>query len=264
MYAHGIKLTCPSEALGTEPIPVEVEICGDMRTYWDNDGIIDKALTVALLRRDRPGLRFLDKIDPGLIMLPDKPLPGRPSDETLDADPAMVRELKTLDAAPLQPAQLGTAEYLVTGAFSKWWAGIRDLRVLDPKQRVRPPATLRLGFDGQPLPVRPCTVEEQAQLRASGVGDGCSLVVPIKAGLLQPEAWTKHGQPWLTIVGFKLCPQGGGCGGIFALETVADGAAGQVLVPVSMLSVLPLEGDWLFLGLVGNELLPPSEIRLEK
>jgi len=265
MEDYGITLTCPSEASGTEPIPVKVEMRGNMRTYWDNDGIIDKALTVAILRRDRPGLRFLDKIDPNVIMLPDEPLPGRPSDEVLDADPAMVTELKTFDAAPLPQSQPGSAEYLVTGAFSNWWAGVRELRVLDPLNRVRPPALPRLGLDGRTLPVRSRGTQEESQLRFEGAGENRCLVVPVGAGLLKQEVWAKRGQgqPWLTVVGFNLCSRGGGCGGSFAIETVEDDSSGDVLIPSSMLSAMPFNRNWLFLGIVCDELLPPTEIRIE-
>src|SRR6476646_2908862 len=93
----GISLNCPAEAESSAAIPVEIEMAADARTYWDNNGILDHALTVALVRRDAPGLRFLPKIDPNAIMLPDEPLPGRPSEASLDADRDLTVETKVFD-----------------------------------------------------------------------------------------------------------------------------------------------------------------------
>lgn len=229
----------------------------DMRTYWDNDGIIDKALTVALVRRDRPGLRFLAKIDPRAIMLPDKPLPGRPSDAQLDADTSVVMEQRVLNAMAFQQ---GAAEYLVTGAFSKWWTGPSELHVTDPLKRVCPPELARPAPDGRPWRVRPRT-SERRELRLEHAGDQDCLVVPIRAGLLEEPAEVArgYGQPWVTLVGFRLCSRGGGCGGNFAVEH-SESLAGEVLIPLGALAPTPSEGHWLFLGLVAGELLPTTEI----
>jgi hypothetical protein len=44
----------------------------------------------------------------------------------------------------------------------------------------------------------------------------------------------------------------------------SDELDGEVAIPVSCLSLGPLEGEWLFLGVVGGVLLPPVEVTLRK
>src|SRR5664279_4523950 len=51
-----ITLRCPAEASSRGPIPLDVTMVADARTYWDNQGLIDEALQVILVRRDSPGL----------------------------------------------------------------------------------------------------------------------------------------------------------------------------------------------------------------
>jgi hypothetical protein len=261
---YGITVDCPAEAKATEAIPVHVVMRGNERTYWDNDGIIDKALTVALLRRDRPGLSFLAKIDPRAIMLPDQPLPGRPSDQELDASTVMVVEKRTLDAAAPEQWGRGAAEYFVTGAFSQWWSGVRELRVTDPAKRVAPPAVPRLGPDGRPWKVRPRMTNEDSPIRLERAGDEACLVIPIRAGLFAGPEWASRGTdvPWVSVVGFNLRSRGGGCGESFAIDAGGSEVGGEVSIPIRALSLMPIEGEWLFMGVAGGDLLPPAEVQV--
>src|SRR5699024_2515460 len=91
--------------------------------------------TVALVRRDRPGLEYLPKIPPEAIMA-DVVLPGRPSDEELDADTSVTVQGLTLDASG-GSARPGAADFFVVAAFSKWWVGPRRLRIEDSHAGVR-------------------------------------------------------------------------------------------------------------------------------
>jgi hypothetical protein len=264
MQPPGITLNCPPEAPGTEPISVQVQTNADMRTYYDNDGIIDKALTVALIRRDRPGLRFLAKIDPRAIMLPDTPLDGRPSDEELDSDLATVSEDKVLDARPWEEARQGAGEYFVTAAFSKWWAGVRNLRVTDGRNRVAPWEAPRRERDGRAWTARPRSTEGEIPIHLEHAGGQDFLAVPIPASLFAAPQWAPVGaeQPWLSVVGFNLCTRGGACGGDFAVDVGRRALPGDVLIPLSALAPTRLVGDWLFLAVAGGQLLAPAEVQL--
>jgi hypothetical protein len=77
-----VALRCPAEASSRGPILIEVSLDADARTYWDNQGVIDAALQIMLVRTDRPGLLSVAKSDPAAMMSPSSPLPGRPSEET--------------------------------------------------------------------------------------------------------------------------------------------------------------------------------------
>ncbi len=264
MQEPGIKLVCPPEGRGTDPIPVQVRISADMRTYWDNNGLIGRALTVAVLRRDRPGVRLLAQVDPRAIMLSDTPLHGRPSDEELDSDNATVSEDKVLDARPWEEVGRGAAEYYVTGSFSKWWAGVRELRVTDPRNHIAPSEAPGRDRDGRAWKVRPRLADQEATIHAESANDGEYLAVPITAGLFAGPQWLPRGreQPWLSVVGFNLSTRGGVCGGDFAIEVGQSEGAADILLPLEALSLTPLEGHWLFLGVAGGLLVPPAEIRL--
>lgn len=259
MDEHGLTIHCPPEAPASGPVAVTVTMRADMRTYWDNNGIIDKALTVAMVRRDRPGLRFLAKIDPKAIMLPDAPLIGRPSDAELDAAPATITEVKTLDGAASLSAEQGAADYFVTAAFSRWWGGLKLIRITAQDDRLEPPTTLEPGPTGQPWSMRKGT-DPAAVLQLEGLGRGCRLVVPVSAGTLARSG--SESVDWLTVVGFKLGTTGGACGGLYGLPVERKAAADrmEVLIPLAALAPMPDVGRWLFLAFIRCDMLPPQEI----
>lgn len=268
MDSPGIRLTCPAAAVVGAPIPIEIEMGADVRTYWDNDGILDKALSVAIVRRDAPGLRFLEKIDPHALMLPDEPLPGRPSDVELDADPGMVCETKQLDAHAGHSAA-GAGEYFVTAAFSKWWGGLRSLRVEDPTGSVLPGSLLTQGPGDRPWPTEAPASPRTPQIRLGRHNRQALLYVPIQTPATDPGVTAARGPHttsarWLTLLGFNLGTRGGACGGLFALEADLHTSANQheVAIPLSTLAPRAEPGRWVFLAFVGSEILPVSEVRL--
>jgi len=265
MDTPGISLACPTEALASGPIPVEALMRADARTYWDNDGILDKALTVAVVRRDCPGLRFLDKIDRSAIMMPDERLPGRPSDTQLDADGGIVSESKLLDARGASSTAQGSADYFVTAAFSKWWAGLRTLRVSDPSERVCPSdQTPQPGPGMLPWPIRTPPGNADPSIHVDPGTRSSVLVVPFRIARPIRPAVAGSGKPaaWLTVLGFKLGTLGGACGGMFDLGH-ADSSqemVGEVTIPLSALTPRPDAGTWIFLGFIGDAALPPNQI----
>jgi hypothetical protein len=262
METPGISLSCPTEASTSGPIPIEVIMRADARTYWDNDGILDKALTVALVRRDGPGLRFLEKIDANAIMMPDEPLPGRPSDAQLDADTGMVTETKGIDAAVQPGIQQCSADYFVTAGFSKWWAGLRTLRVTDPRGRSRPSDRSPLGLDMRPALIRrPSSHPDQSVYIER---ESHSLVVPFRvaAPVFRSSDSPQEPHVWLSVIGFKLDTRGGACGGVFGLdvEDKSAGVDGEATIPLSALAPRPDAGCWMFLGFMGGEALSANEV----
>jgi hypothetical protein len=266
MDDHGISLTCPADAPASGPIPVEVHMRADPRTYWDNDGILDNALTVALVRRDRPGLRFLPMVDPHAHMLPDPPLPGRPADTELDAEQWTVGEVKQLDATlPAEHAR-GSADYFVTAGFSKWWAGPCELKsTASPDSRAPAPAPDHAP-DGRPWPVQALAPGAIVKTRLERGKQGSALVLPFHADLSKrgfPQG-ERHGHAWLTVLAFHLTTKGGASGGIFAIDVqrTAGEVSGQVSIPVSLLVPGPTAGRWLFQAFLAHEALSPAEVTL--
>ena len=262
----GVKLRCPSDAAASGPIPVEVEMTADARTYWDNQGILDNALTVALVRRDRPGLQFLAKVDREAIMSPESVLPGRPADADLDADTSVTVEEKTLDARG-GSVDAGAAEYFVIAAFSKWWVMPGRLRIQDSQGRVR-------AFPDRPRPID-TRLDRRARREQTPIGlsitkdrvDGRAV---LRASLRGPRSAGPHDtvasrpeKPWLTVLGFHLRERGGASGGLFALGE-RNGVVGEVdaVVPFSALTPAVNGGRWIFFAFVGDESSAPTEILL--
>jgi hypothetical protein len=255
----GIRLNCPAEAESSAAIPVEIEMAADARTYWDNNGILDHALTVALVRRDAPGLRFLPKIDPNAIMLPDEPLPGRPSEASLDADRDLTVETKVLDAGGgFGALHDGAAEYHVAVGFSKWWAAPRKLRVRDRDGRVRGPdqpvATIPVA---RPIPTN---AREGVSLALARDDGRPALVSEFR---IRPSKAYETGC-WLTILGLRLNTRGGASGGVFRLVTTPQAfeLIGRTVIPLSALAPAVTVGKWVFLAFIGDETSAPLEVSL--
>jgi len=266
MDTPGIQLTCPEEAPAGGSIPIVAVMCADPRTYWDNNGLIYKALSVTLVRRDEPGLFFLDKIDPHVIMLPDEPLQGRPSDDQLDAETWMVSETKLLDASDVLSTKHGSGEYFVTAAFSKWWAGLRAFRVSDPHGKASASEQPQHGPVMQAWPVRPFMPNAEPSVRLERTREGSFLVFPFGSNMAIHNALDHSANlnAWISVLGFKLDTRGGACAGVFDLGPTEKlpKVPSEVSIPISALDSRPDAGCWIFLGFVANEALPPNEIWL--
>jgi len=266
MDDHGISLTFPPEAPASGPIPVEATLRADPTTYWDNDGILDKALTVALVRRDRPGLRLLETIDPHALMLPDAPLPGRPSDAELAAERWTVAEVKPLDATTPDETLRGQGDYFVVGGFATFWTGPFELRMTDAKARRAPAPAPARRPDGSPWPVRILGREALARARVEAEAGGRVLVLPFHVDLSRRAfpPGEERGPAWLTVLGLRLASQGGACGGLYAieLERASTELSGEVSIPLASLGPVPGAGRWLFQAFIGHQALSPAEVTL--
>lgn len=127
-----VTMNCPATAPAGGPILIGVTMDADARTYWDNQGVIDQALQVLLVRSDRPGVLYLAKTDPAASLLPVEPLPGRPSNEELaKGDKGRVSEHKEYDLRAYGRGHAGGAQYHVLASFADAWAGPTALRVVD-------------------------------------------------------------------------------------------------------------------------------------
>ncbi len=111
---------------------MDVRIAADMRTYWDNNGIINGSLSVVFIRFDKPGMVAIAKTAPRAFMLPDTPLTGRPSDQELDRDDATVSEQHRYDLLAYGRTHPGSADYFVVAAFSDAWQGPIKVRITSP------------------------------------------------------------------------------------------------------------------------------------
>ena len=257
-----VTLRCPAEVSSQGPIPIEVSLDADARTYWDNQGVIDEALQIMLVRTDRPGLLFVAKSDPAAMMQPSSPLPGRPSVEELARSPAHVVQKNSYDVLAYGRQHRGAAEYFVVAAFSDAWSGPTRLKVVDldgpmvPEQRE---ADLPLANQwNEPIPA----------------GHGVSVKIgeiaghPAVFGAFRTNA-AKHdgGVPFATIVLARLGPTGGTLQRQFRLAYTRDkeDVIGGFVVPLSTLDELNQSvgpGRYVVFAFVNGESAPTSLVQI--
>lgn len=129
----GVTLLVPRYAHSHGPIPCHIKMVADMETYYANHGILDQALNVLLIRRDAPGVRFLDKIDPRVFMLADTPIEP-PCGRSAQA-PGRVCEERTLDPLEYGATLDGAGEYYVLATFASFWTEPFPLSIRHPTER---------------------------------------------------------------------------------------------------------------------------------
>lgn len=128
-----VKLSCPSEASSQGPIAFDVVLDADARTYWNTQGILDDALEILLIRRDKPGLMTVSKVSPEAAMYPPTPLAGRPSDDELVRSRERITQQHQYDLLAYGRKHEGSAEYFVLATFAGAWDGPYPLTVLDQR-----------------------------------------------------------------------------------------------------------------------------------
>jgi len=244
-----VTLDCPAEAPSQGPIPFTITLDADARTYWDNQGILDEALQVVLIRRDRPGMRFVAKTAPGAIMLPNPPLPGRPSEEVLAKDASRTTEVKEYDLLAYGQSHKGTAEYFVVASFADAWAGPRRLSVVDPAgpmvAEIRAPLV---------LPAQQAVQSPTAHGLQAGVSEGRGH--PSVFGAFRVSAAADPSSaPFVSIVMARLRSSGGISYGQFRLSHARDrdDLVGSFGVPISLLTPAPVQGRYVLFAFVGDE-----------
>jgi len=256
-----VKLECPSEAPSRGPLPIEVVLDADARTYWDNQGVLDQALHVFLVRRDRPGVLAIAKVDPSALMAPPAPLPGRPSDSALARDRARIVEHKHYDVLAYGRQHPGAASYFVLATFADAWAGPAPLTVTDPAGPLAPSldAAGLPPADEPPSPSIPGSPGVVARL-AEHAGKPA-----IVGGFRTADGAT--GAAVLTLVLGHLRPAGGAL--VRQLELVSRPEKGERVggfaVPLSALdrpNPSPPIGRHVLFAFVGPEAAPPAVIEI--
>jgi hypothetical protein len=259
-----VKLRCPGEAPSRGPIPVEVTLDADARTYWDNQGILDQALSIVLVRRDRPGLMAVAKVDPSAMMMPPSPLPGRPSDEALARDSARVTEQKSYDVLAYGRQHPGAADYFVVAAFADAWAGPVRLRVTDPSSSHGPTPDVSglVAAAAQAEAQNPAIPSSPAVVVRLGEHGGKAAIV---GGFRAPS--DKLPNPFITLLLANLRPTGGTLVRQFRLPVRQDNTdlVGGFAVPLSALDTpnpAPAAGRYALFAFVGDQAAAPTIVEL--
>jgi hypothetical protein len=260
--APGIQLKVSPYYPASGPIPVQVTMLADMPIYYANNGNIEKAMEVFLIRRDAPGILHLAKNDPHAIMEPEIPLPPPlPGQDSV----GFIKEERILDVLAYGAHHPGGAKYYAVGIL----AG----QVSDPQ-----PLTIKAQYpmvpakDVKPLtlldPDRDETIPPPPTMKGIVVQAGSDPVAAIEGAFRVSQRLSADGTgkdklpPFVTIVAARVDPHGGVSSGIFQLPTKADGEdwIGQFSVPASELIPRPVPGHYRVLVFSADEIALPVQM----
>jgi hypothetical protein len=250
----GIQLSAPARASASGPIRVLATMIADMTTYNANNGILDEALNVVLVRRDGPGLLMLPKIDPHVILIPAGPLPPLPPGE--EPPTGFIKEERELDVLGFGMKHEGAADYFVVGSFANWLAEPLPMSIEDRQQslpiadfgKARQPAPHSIGTPSPPPRVG-VTAYFLPGDRPAVEG---ALRVPVLARRFAGEP---EPVPFVTIIAARMSPLGGISAGSFLVDARRDGEdwVASFSVPVSELKPKAAPGRYRVLVFSCNE-----------
>ncbi len=256
----GVKINVPSRAPSSGPISLIATMVADMKTYSANNGLLDKALDVVLVRRDAPGLRVIAKIDPKVWMRPETLLP--PSTPGINLNNAgFIKEERQLDVLGFGATHEGAADYFVLSSFAGWVTQPVPLLVEDKSHSLAAGHTLiapLLTSDVKKIiPQPPASRGVLFQIKEGPVTriEG-GLRVAVQSSKFPGE---KPSAPFVTIVAVRLAPKGGISTGSFLVDADTEGGEyiAQFSIPVTLLTAQPNPGKYLVFVFSSDECAKP-------
>ncbi len=256
----GVKINVPARAPSSGPIPVKAQMLADMQIYYANNGILDKALDIVLVRRDAPGLRLVAKHDPKVWMESETPLPPSPPGTDL-GNAGFIKEERNLDVLGFDARHEGAADYYVLASFAGWVTQPVPLSIEDKSCRLpaghsitAPLSTSDVKKGILPSPVSRGVVFQIKDGTVPRVEGG--LRVAVQSSKFPGE---KPSAPFVTIVAVCLAPTGGLSAGSFLVEADTEGGdyIAQFSIPVTLLSSQPNPGKYLVFVFSSDECAKP-------
>lgn len=273
----GIVIRAPHDLSPAGVIPLKIDVEADMRTDDALRGFLIEAVSLALVRQDRPGV-FLDAAyNPHQIGYPLEAIgedgvayhvPAVPLGDPRDTTGRMVE----YDLGQ-GFVDRGSGRYFLLGGFAKWWAAPQVISIRD----LSGPAPA----DQRPLPVAavaipPSAVPPTTPILAIGKLGGRRFLrvklPPTEGGHAAQPA--KGEKPFFTIVGFHLQTHGGSVGGVFAPQIAAGTTPVGIEATVSFASFASFDrarmnrreipGHWVFLLFYDDQVSEPINVTLAK
>lgn len=207
MAQPGVQIDVPARSAAEAPAPIVVTMTADALTYYANNGILDRALQLVLVRRDAPGVGFLAKTDPSAMFLPEPPLPVPANAAELKG---LVREQREFRLTDYGARHDGAASYFVLATFARWASELRPMEIDHGERSVG-------AGDALPAPQRTPVTERlfASRPRAQGVWAGAvdgppqrfdgALRVPFR--LPRFRGGVASG-PWVTVVAWQPGSEG--------------------------------------------------------
>jgi hypothetical protein len=258
----GITIDVPKRAPSSGPIPLRVTMVADMQTYYANNGILDNALDIVLVRRDAPGVQFVAKIDPHALMLPDPLIPPPPPGTDL-ARAGFIKEEREFDALGFGVRHDGAADYYVLASFAGLVTqpvllSVEDrLHAMPGGEVIKTP--LLTAEITRMLPFPPMSRGVVVQMKADPAPrvDG-ALRVAMPSRKIPGD---KQMGPFLTIVAVCLSPTGGMSTGSFIVDARGAGedSIAQFSIPLALLLPNPRSGRYRILAFSDDQYAPPVD-----
>jgi hypothetical protein len=258
----GVTIAVPQRVSASGPIRLRVTMIADMQTHYANNGILDKALNVLLVRRDAPGLRLVAKLDPHVIMLPDSPMPPPPPGTDFSRG-GFIKEERELDVTGFGGRHDGTADYFVLASFASWISQPMPLSIETNYRRLPAGDAASLAAlpsnEREKIPSPPsirglmARIKTEPELRVEG-----SLRMAIRPMRFEDDF---EFFPFVSIIAAHLVPNGGISTGSFLLDPQKENAdfVGQFSIPLNLLAPPPTPGKYQLLVFAGNEYSKPLD-----
>jgi hypothetical protein len=252
----GVEIKAPERAASSAPVPLRVTMVADMQTYYANNGLLDKALDIVLIRRDAPGVRFVAKIDPRVVMLPETRLPQPPPGTDLSRA-GFIREERVVDAFGFGVRHDGAADYFVVASFAGWLSEPARLAIEDKSHRlpvshaISAPTLSAEAMSALPSP--PMSRGVAAQIKA-GPEPQIQGGLRVAAGPVEFPG-ERTAEPFVTIVAAHLSPMGGVSTGSFLVPARIDGedSIAQFAIPLTLLLPKLKPGKYRLLVFSGDQ-----------
>ncbi|MGR8931676.1 MAG: hypothetical protein ACU836_13625 [Gammaproteobacteria bacterium] len=222
MITGGVSVNVPAHTPYSGPIPIDAAMLADMPTYYANNGILDNALQVILVRRDAPGVGFLAKQDPRGLFYEDDPLPMPSNPEDLQG---FIREQRRFELLDYGLEHDGAASYYVFASFARWISEISPLEVIHPQHSLAaqsaellPPLSPSIQRN---IPAPP--PQQGVWAHCVGQGDAMRIEGMLRTAKRKPRFLHEVPSPlFISIVAVNLEMKGGASAGSFLLDAQQD------------------------------------------
>ena len=258
----GIYLDIPPDAPCSGPIPLKVTMKADMDTYMANQGILDKALNLVLIRRDAPGVRLVATTDPHVHMLPDQPVMLTPGTDLTKA--GTISGKREYDVLGFGAMHDGAADYYVVAAFARWVTEPVPLAITHKEyslqmSEVSFASAFPLVFDKNTLVPPPSPGLLARLFRGKDILIQCALRIAIREPKFPQEPVPP---PFVTLVAVRLSSTGGVFARSFLLDADSDGRYYVALFSIAFREIVknPEKGRYRILVFSGDTMALPLEL----
>jgi hypothetical protein len=258
-----LSIQHPLRAPHDGPVALLLQLEADPELHRALDGALDQALDIVLVRRDRPGVRFVTTFDPRALDVTVPPIaPGTPPQPTPGAvSPGVFREDRTFDLHDHGAAHPGSAEYYVFAAFATAYTDPRPMRIEHPRavlpgQPMHELPTAHETSDTAVMP--PATPAVMASYRLDAAGPR---VVGAFRGRARAAVGSVSPPPFITVVVIHRRPLGGVSAASFVAPPylIEHDHVGTFSIPLAAVLPEARPGPCRLLVFCGDELAAPID-----